>query len=221
MVGLKSIGFHHEVREGKDGWTMRTIREWGLMTLMTTALLAAASRGYAHCDTMAGPVAMEAMAALEKGEVEPVLKWVRPSDEAKVERAFHKALRGKKAGPAEKDPAVRRFLETLVRLHRESEGEPFTGLKPADTPLEPGVRESDEAIAKGSVDALAKTLAERIREKVREKHARVLRAKKHANESVEKGREYVAAYVDFVHTVEHLRSLSKGEGQEAHSHPGE
>ncbi len=35
----------------------------------------------AHCDTLDGPVVMEAKAALDKGDITPVLKWVRKGDE--------------------------------------------------------------------------------------------------------------------------------------------
>ena len=45
----------------------------------------------AHCDTMDGPVVKDAKAALEKGDVTPVLKWVAKDAEPEI-RALRKDL---------------------------------------------------------------------------------------------------------------------------------
>lgn len=174
----------------------------------------------AHCDTMAGPVATEAMAALQKGQVEPLLKWVRKEDEGDVEKVFNKTLKARKGSAEGREVADLYFIETLVRLHRTSEGEPFTGVKPAGTPLDPGIQEADEALAKGSVEVLAGDLGKKVTQAVQAKFHRVLEAKKHSGENVAKGREYVAAYVDFMHTVEHLHHLLAG-NKLAEGHAGE
>ena len=42
----------------------------------------------AHCDTLDGPVVTTARAALAKGNVTPVLKWVRKADEGEIRAAF-------------------------------------------------------------------------------------------------------------------------------------
>src|SRR3990172_5644367 len=78
---------------------------------------------FAHCDTMDGPVVVEARAALEKGEVTPALKWVKPEYEEEVKAAFAKAIQVRSKGPEAKEVADAYFLETLVRLHRSGEGE--------------------------------------------------------------------------------------------------
>jgi len=51
------------------------------------------------------------------------------------------------------------FLETLVRLHRAGEGEPYTGLKPAGV-VESAVVEADKAFENGSVESLVKLITE-------------------------------------------------------------
>ena len=43
-----------------------------------------------------------------------------------------------------------------------------------------------------------------VAEGVAERYARVAAAKAHANHTVEAGREYVEAYVDFIHFAERL-----------------
>lgn len=185
------------------------------------AFLVPSGRAGAHCDTLAGPVAVEAAEALGNGKVEPLLKWVRPQDEKEMKQAFRRALQARDLGSAAREVADLYFTETLVRLHRAGEGEPFTGLKGEEAPLEAGIREADEALEKGSVDALVKGLETEVARVIVGKFKRVLETRKHATESVEKGRRYVAAYVDFLHAVEKLHALLEGQAGHAvpHGHP--
>ena len=103
------------------------------------------------------------------------------------------------------------FFETLVRLHRAGEGAPYIGLK--QTPVEPIVAMSDNALKTGSIDSLLKNLSAEIRKGIKQRFAEALEKKKHADESIEAGREYVEAYVQFVHYVEGIHDVitSKGE----------
>lgn len=43
------------------------------------------------------------------------------------------------------------FFEMLVRLHRETEGEPYTGLKPAGSTKQI-IQMTDDALKEGNVD---------------------------------------------------------------------
>jgi hypothetical protein len=170
----------------------------------------------AHCDTMDGPVVSEAKAALEKGDVTPVLKWVKKDHEDEIQTVFKKALAVRRTGSEAKEVADRYFLETLIRLHRAGEGEAFTGLKPAGA-IEPAVAAADKAIGAGPVDELAKELAQAAQNAVRERFGRVMNARKHKDESDSAGRDYVAAYVEYVHYVETLHdTLSAGGAHHGH-----
>lgn len=163
----------------------------------------------AHCDSLDGPVITEAKAALQKGEVTPLLKWVGPEQEAEIREAFRKTLAVRSKGAQAKELADSYFFETLVRLHRAGEGAPYTGLKPAGH-TDATVAAADRAIAAGQVDELAAELGRAAEQGVRARFARVLAAKPHQNESVEAGREYVEAYVTFVHYVEGLHQTIAG-----------
>lgn len=94
----------------------------------------------AHCDTLDGPVVMAAKMALEKGDVTPVLKWVKSEYEGEILEVFNKTLSVRRKGREAKELADIYFFETLVRLHRASEGAPYEGLKPAGTDLGPAVQ---------------------------------------------------------------------------------
>ena len=76
----------------------------------------------AHCDTLDGPVIKDARMALEKRDIQPVLKWVQKKDEAQVHAAFNQALTAGKKGAKAKEESEHRFFETLVKIHRAGEG---------------------------------------------------------------------------------------------------
>lgn len=175
---------------------------------------------WAHCDSVDGPVVLEARAALEQNDVTPVLKWVRPEDEAAIRAAFAHAAAVRGLGAEARELADTYFLETLVRIHRAGEGAPYTGLKAAGA-IEPAIAEADRALASGSVDELADTLSRHTAQGLRDRFARVAEARRHAGESVEAGREFVEAYVVYVHYVEGLSHLvhSVGPHEAADTHP--
>jgi hypothetical protein len=161
------------------------------------------NRAFAHCDTLDGPVIEEARKALETGDVTPVLKWVRKGDEEEIRRTFDKARAVRVKGPEARDLADRFFFETLVRIHRAGEGAPYTGLKPAGA-VEPAVAAADRSLETGSADALAKEIGKAVEQGLRERFARAVDKKRRAGHSIDAGREYVAAYIDYVHYVKRL-----------------
>lgn len=164
---------------------------------------------YSHCDTLDGPVVKAAKVALEKGDVTPVLKWVKPENEGEVQEAFQKTLVVRTKSPEAKELADMYFFETLVRVHRAGEGAPYEGLKPAGTDLGPAVVEADKAIETGSVDSLVKKITEAVATGIRERFKEVMEKKKHQDESVSEGREFVQAYTEFIHYVERLHDAIK------------
>jgi hypothetical protein len=174
---------------------------------------------HAHCDTLDGPVVRDARVALESKDVTPVLRWVRLDKEGEIREAFQHALTVRALGPDARTLADRFFFETLVRVHREGEGAPYTGLKPAGTAIDPGIAAADTALDTGSVDPLVKLLTGEVDRGLRQRYARAAAAHQHATESVEKGREYVAAYVEYVHYAERL--LLSSTSPDSHAEPGE
>ncbi|MDD5515061.1 MAG: DUF6448 family protein, partial [Synergistales bacterium] len=73
---------------------------YGLTLLSAAAMFTflAATKAAAHCDTLEGPVIKTARQALEKGDVAPVLKWIREEDEHEVQKAFELALKVRSLG---------------------------------------------------------------------------------------------------------------------------
>jgi hypothetical protein len=187
---------------------MRNCRRPALLPILghfAAALLLPAIAA-AHCDSLDGPVVRDARVALEAGDAAPVLKWVAPEQEAEVLATFQKTLTVRGKGTDAKELADLHFFETLVRLHRAGEGEPYTGLKPAGS-TQPGLAAADDALAAGSSTALAKELSVAIERAVNERFAIVNERARHAGESVEAGRDYVEAYVEYAHFVESVHTL--------------
>lgn len=177
---------------------------------------------FAHCDTMSGPVIKAAKRALETGNVNHVLIWVQKKDEAEIKKAFERTLSVRKGTPEAKELADMYFYETLVRVHRAGEGEPYTGIKPANTEIEAGIVAADKAVDTGSAGDLLKEINSNILDGIRERFDVLMRKKKHAGDSVEAGREYVRAYVTFIHYVEKLFALSEESphhGEHGHASP--
>ena len=175
-----------------------------LAAVAAAAVLLAPTRALAHCDTVDGPVVQDARAAFAAGDVTPVLKWVNAEREAEIRAAFRQALAVRGLGAEARALAEQYFFETLVRVHREGEGAAYTGLKAAGTAVEPGIAAADAALASGSVDELVKLVTSGVDQGLRQRHARALEARRHAAESVERGREFVEAYVDLMHHAERL-----------------
>jgi hypothetical protein len=159
---------------------------------------------FAHCDTMDGPVIMDAQRALEKKDITPILKWVSKADKTEIRVAFEKTLDVRKLSPQAKDFADMYFFEILVRVHRAGEGAAYTGIKPAGTEIEPSILAADKAMEKGNADEVVKQITEKVSNGIRERFAKAIELRKHQNESVDSGREYVEAYVTFIHYVERL-----------------
>jgi hypothetical protein len=164
---------------------------------------------YAHCDGLDGPVVVAAKKALESGNVNPALIWVRMEDEPTIKDAFNQTLVVRKLDPKARELADMYFFETLVRVHRAGEGAPYTGLKPAGRDLGPAVPAGDKALADGKLEPLAKLLMKALEEGLHVQFEKAMSKMKFQADDVEAGREYIEAYVQYIHYVERLYEASK------------
>jgi len=178
------------------------------------AVLAPSEPAHAHCDTVDGPVVAAARRALAEGDVNPVLKWVDAGREEEVEVLFAHVLAVRQQGDETRQLVDRYFFETLVRLHREGEGVAYTGLKAAGYQVSPAVLAADAALEAGSAADLVAEIKGVIDAGVRKRFQHARETRKHAEESVAAGREFVAAYVEFTHYVEGLETLAAGHSAE-------
>lgn len=164
----------------------------------------AAETVFAHCDWINGPVVADARAALTKGDVTLVLRWVPSASEPEIRRAFERTLAARASGDKARDVADQWFFETVVRVHRASEGEPFTGLEGTEYTPNFAVQLGDNAINRNSIESMESTLTGAIRSELHRRFAAAIEARKHANESIDAGRRYVHAYTEFIHYLDNL-----------------
>ena len=176
-------------------------------------MMIAVAPASAHCDSYDGPVIKEALRALDTNNVELVYKWIAPDQEQEVSSLFNKTY-SLKDGDKELYSIVKKhFLETLVRLHRETEGAPFTGIKPVGS-MTPVVQMADNAIETNEVATVTNAVTNHLAEVIQERYEKVMELSKTKDNSVSQGREYVEAYVVYTHTLEAVENLLHGD----HSH---
>jgi len=189
----------------------KILRHAALPVLLTAFILILSQSVSAHCDSYDGPLIKDALKSLESNNIKPVLKWVEEKYEPEITSLFNKtvSLRG---GDKEVYAIVEKyFLETLVRLHREGEGAPYTGLKPAGS-ASPIIVMADQAIASKEVNTLTTKLDAHLNKVLGDKYNQVMEKSLKKDNSTAEGREYVRAYVEYTHFLEAIHAIIEGGG---------
>ena len=187
----------------------------GLTVALIVSAILVPSTAIAHCDAVDGPVVTLATSALDEGNINLVLPWVPKDGEPEIRRVFEQTLSVRKLGAEAQHLADTFFFETLVRVHRASEGAPYTGLKPAGLDLGPAIPAADKALDIGSTEVVEDLLIEAVRKGLHEHFRDVVSRKTSDPNYVAAGRRYVEAYVPYVHYVERLWEAA---GKSSHGH---
>ncbi len=166
-----------------------------------------------HCDTLDGPVVKAIKIALEKDNVNYILPWVPQKAEHEVVEAFNKTLTARKQGNAAMEVADYWLYETVVRLHREGEGAPYTGLKPAGLDWGPVVPRAEKAIERGTPKEVIDFINHMVKEELEERFHRVLAKKEFDVNDIGAAREYVQAELGFVLFSHGLYAAITGKGE--------
>jgi hypothetical protein len=176
----------------------------------------------AHCDSLDGPVAKAAYAALEGGNVNPVLAYAPASAEEEIRAAFERSRKVRELGADARSLADSAFLEIVVRLHRAGEGAPYTGLKPAGVDYGPAIPAAEKAVRTGDLLEIKAVLAEEIDNALAKRLAHV-RELKHVSlvpttaTEVPHARERVSAELGFITFAETLRQVARGGSASQHA----
>lgn len=187
---------------------------WSAVLLITVALVVTGSAlvlqpaAVAHCDSIHGPVVLAAKQALERGQVALILPYVQADAEAELTAAFEQTLAVRKVGDSAQALADRYFFETAVRLHRQGEGAPYTGLQ-EESDFGPALEAAEKALATGDLKPLHLLLDKAVQDGIREKFTAVQAARSAAEEegTVATHRERVEAellfetYINQLYTV--------------------
>lgn len=157
----------------------------------------------AHCDRVNGPVAVAAKQALETGDVSKALIWVGEDQADELKSKFQESLKVYNSGEESRQLVEQYFMETTVRLHREAEGMPYTGLKPAQ-PSSEDIQTAEQALDSGDLSPVHDLLAKEIQQKTSELYQQAMQAKENRGQSVKAGRRWVDAYVKYIVYVHSL-----------------
>lgn len=172
----------------------------------------------AHCDSMGGPVVLAAKEALKTGNVNLVFIWVNENQEEQIRRSFQQTLDVRNENEKVREMADMYFFETLVRLHRESEGAPYTGLKPANTDFGPVIPAGDHALETGSLKELRNLIVKEFEAGLHAYFDEMMKSKGYDPNEIEAGRDFVHNYVKFMHYAEPVYEAIKAEGAAGHNH---
>lgn len=170
------------------------------------ALLFSARGSFAHCDTMDGPVVAAAVKAIEQKNVNHALIWVQAADENEIREAFDLTMKVRVLNADAGKLADRYFFETLVRIHRNGEGLPYTGIKPKGTPVDKNIFAADRSIASGNLAPLKKLVSPTQQMELKELFDKAMSLKNFNVNDVSAGRRYIEAYVRFFHFAEDGRA---------------
>lgn len=156
-----------------------------------------------HCDTMDGPVITACKKALETGNVNYVLPFAPKKAEVEIKHAFNKTIKARKLGEDAKEVADLWFFENVVRLHREGEGESFTGLKPAGLDWGPVVPRAEEGIKTENPAETIEFLKGVLQEEIQKKFDKAMSLKNYDVNDVDSARKYTEAMLHFVLSSHH------------------
>ena len=190
-------------------------------SVLAAGLLFGSQGAQAHCDSVDGPVAKAALAALETGNVNLALPYAPTTAEGEIKAAYAHSLKVRSLGSEAKALADRAFIETTVRLHRAGEGAAYTGLKPAGIDHGPAIPAAERAIETGNVAPVKALLVEELEHGLHTRLAHVKETQKGVKEpktakDVPAARERVSAELGFVTYVEGLRQAAQGAAGHEH-----
>lgn len=183
-----------------------------MVVFSSILLLFVSQTAFAHCDSYDGPVIKDATKALETNNVNLVLKWITDEQEKEITPLFNKTFNLKSGDKDIYEIVEKHFFETLVRLHRETEGAPYTGLKPAESTKQI-IQMTDIALHEEDIEGFIIKLDNHLNKVVQEKYQKVAELDKVKNNSVSEGRAFVAAYVDYTHTIAAIHDIIEHGGK--------
>lgn len=188
--------------------------------LFVFASLVAPSQVSAHCDTLDGPVVTAARKAMETNNANYILIWVKPENEDEIRKALKRARdkKRKAKNKQEKDEAEMELFEILVKVHREGEGAKYEGIKPAGS-VEPEIALADKAVETRKLDdVLAHIQSPGNKEIILHLFHKLGEKSSYSVDDIPAGREFIEAYVIFIHAVEKAIKGIVPEESKLHDH---
>lgn len=163
---------------------LKTGQKGLLLMLLILGLWILPQNALAHCDSYDGPVIKDALKALETNEPTLVMKWIDAIHEKDITALFSKTMKYKTAAIEIYSLLEKHFLETLVKIHREGEGKPYTGLKHAGSTKQI-IQLTDTALANKDLQTLFERLNGHVGKIFNEKYEKFIQLEKEKDQSAE------------------------------------
>ena len=218
---MKTLGMNFSAEKLKSTSKQKSyLKLLRIPFIMVSLLILTTGVTLAHCDTMDGPVIKDARLAIEKSNINYVLKWIQPQDETELKDAFLLTMKVRILSPDAMVLADKYLFETLVRLHRSGEGVPFTGVKPAGTPIDEKILAADKSIELGSLSPLKGFVPNESVPELEKRFNKVMSLKTYDVNNIKAGRAYIEAYVQFFKFAEGEEENHNVVHQEGTAHTG-
>ncbi len=188
--------------------------------IILSLLILSTNVTFAHCDTMDGPVIKDAKIAIEKNNINYILKWIQPQDENELKNAFLLAMKVRILNSDAMILADAYLFETLVRLHRSGEGVPFTGVKPSGTPINEKILAADKSLELGNLSSFKGLVPDELIPELEKRFNKVMSLKDYDENNIMAGRAYIESYVQFFKFAEGEEESHNVVHQEESSHSG-
>ncbi len=153
---------------------------------------------------MDGPIVLAAKKAIKHQNVNYVLIWVDPESELELKNVYNLIMKVRGLGEEAKILADKYFFESLVRLHRNGEGIPYTGIKPSGSPTDERILAADRCIETGDPSLLHDLVPKMKFRNFKNYYDTVMNLKNYDVNNIHQGRRYVEAYVQFFHFAEDM-----------------
>jgi hypothetical protein len=157
-----------------------------------------------HCDTMDGPVVTACKKALKKENINYIMPFVPKKAENELKLSYNKTIKARKLGDDAKEVVDLWFFETAVRLHREGEGAPYTGLKPAGLDWGPVVPKAEKDVEKGTPTETIEFLKDILERELSKKFDAIVSKQKFDINDIDSARKYTEAMLNFVLSSHHI-----------------
>jgi hypothetical protein len=153
---------------------------------------------------MDGPLVAAAEVALDMENVNYVLPFISSDDESEAKDAFERTLEVRELSGAAAELADYWFFETIVRLHMNWRGQPYTGIKPAGYSRRPAPKLAENALQIENSSDLVDFMVSFIKEDIEARFEDVLYKKIYELDDIESGRDYISSMLDFIHYLDKL-----------------
>jgi hypothetical protein len=164
-----------------------------------------------YCDAMDGPIVTAAELALEMGNINYVLPFVKNKYETELKEAFDKTTTVRELSGEVAEVADYWFFETAVRLYLLGAGKPYSGIKQSNLNKGHIIEKAQNAIENQDKTGLETFLIDSLRDAIETKYELAISKKDYDVNDIDAAREYLNSMWDFVEFSNEILKIIESE----------